>query len=86
MTALNEKIAESFWTWKTSHYLTRGHESLHVLEELTPEQQAKRERWQQAKKEMLSAGLEVCELDSRSIYLVHGQDSSEKQEQLALER
>ena len=81
-----QKIAESFWTCKNSHYLTRGDESLNVPEELTLEQQAKHERWQQAKKEMQRAGLEAGRFHSRSIYLVHRQDTPAEQKQLALER
>ena len=56
-----QKIAENTWRCRVSQWLTRD-ESFHVPEDLTPEQQAKHKRWQQAKREMQSAGLEVAML------------------------
>ena len=76
-----QKIDENYWTCKTSQWLTID-ESFYVPEELTPEQQAKHETWQQAKKEMQSAGLQLAVLHSRSGYLIHTQDNSEEQKQL----
>lgn len=80
-----QKIANNTWRCRVSQWLTRD-ESFHVPGQLTPEQQAKHEKWQQAKKEMQSAGLEVGKLHSRRAFLVFTKDNLEEQKQLAHER
>ena len=80
-----KNIAENTWRCRTSQWLTRD-ESFYIPEKLTPKQQAKHERWQQAKKEMQSAGLEVGKLHPRRTSLVYTKDNLEEQKQLAHEK
>ena len=77
-----QKITENLWTCETSPWLTRE-EPFYVLNELTPEQQAKHMRWQQAEGEIRSAALMVSKLHSQTEYLVATQDNFEEQKQLA---
>ena len=77
-----QKITENIWTCETSPWLTRE-EPFYVLNELTPEQQAKHMRWQQAEGEIRSAALMVSKLHSQTDYLVATQDNFEEQKQLA---
>ena len=89
--ACNDKdyqtIDENFWTCKISQWLgVTRYESFYLSEKMTPEQQAKYERWQQAKGEMESVVLEVHELHTRMTDWPHTQHMLEEQFKLLCDK
>ena len=82
-----EKIEESFWMCRASGSLTRD-ESVDrsESESWTLEQEAKFNRWSEAKEELERTGSEASHLQSRACYPLRTQDGFEEEMQRAIDR